>query len=830
MSVASDPLASVPTFTPESGSPSIDSNQLAESDGIFPMPLETNIQEVSEVDAGIQVDAAIHVDADIQVEADIQVDDEIQVDATSIFDQTSFDIDIENKNSFIGTEASGNNATAADAYMPDTESSRQATMETATATPSSSKFYKGKLFTIQRDDNSQGIIDLCSTTSGSPEVSSGVHPNPQGIIDLCSTTSGSPEALSGVHRKFSSAPALSSTSTTTNKTSADDPMDLSLRSSDKNHGYPQESLSTGNNSLGVSPDSLPTELQTVDSDSNKSEMIFGMGKVPLGGWKTAEESSDEQSFGSGSSQQVMHYTEHVFINDALIRQVQRMTLNSVISLRDKISVYNVNEGEWKDGVVIYMQSQLCIVLFPTDKDLKLLEQQKNENLPMKDDGAFKYDGLIESYKPSRMIWHFTDAPADSNDSKPPLKDFNPDLDEALTRWKDCPPDLRDCQQLHAGVPIMLYDAKLNFWFDGKVVELHDEDDDDEKLHDDDAIIATLSWNGSVKKFNMKCVLWHIRSYEENMSKRPQLEDGHVTCLSVNKKAKVSAVSVCTSDKPSSNHDPSSYMEESSGIPVESSKIPEAVELAYLRELVDGHVPGGMNVVIRAGFAEDYRRPVVERRDLVTVVTPSGGLSTLSTSLGTGSTLRPGKDIQLHSSTGKTFKVGSTKTSSSTSLTDSMAETIESFGFVGAGERDTNLIHSTSLTYSEELTSLFYSSDNENIPTYIVLCYTAYPEHNKEQLKKLSIRSSSSDASGQLCNKARDYLMCFKYCEGLWKCRSEGTEVKIICGAHKTIDWGNDMLSFRDPNLNFSESFPKTGIIKMHLEGGMGDGYLGHVSV
>ena len=73
-------------------------------------------------------------------------------------------------------------------------------------------------------------------------------------------------------------------------------------------------------------------------------------------------------------------------------------------------------------------------------------------------------------------------------------------------------------------------------------------------------------------------------------------------------------------------------------------------------------------------------------------------------------------------------------------------------------------------------------------------------------------------------------MCFKYCEGLWKCRSEGTEVKIICGAHKTIDWGNDMLSFRDPNLNFSESFPKTGIIKKHLEGGMGDGYLGHVSV
>ena len=816
--MASDPLASVPTFTPDSGSPSIDSNQIAESEPIFSMPLETNLQEVSEADAGIQVDAAIHVYADIQVEADIQVDDEIQVDATSIFDQTSFDIDIENKNSFIGTEASGNNATAADAYMPDTESTRQATMETATATPSSSKFYKGKLFTIQRDDNSQGIIDLCSTTSGSPEVSSGVHPNPQGIIDLCSTTSGSPEALSGVHRKFSSAPALSSTSTTTNKSSADDPMDLSLRSSDKNHGYPQESLSTGNNSLGVSPDSLPTELQTVDSDSNKSEMIFGMGKVPLGGWKTGEESSDEQSFGSGSSQQVMHYTEHVFINDALIRQVQRMTLNSVISLRDKISVYNVNEGEWKDGVVIYMQSELCIVLFPTNKDLELLDQEKNENLPMKDDGAFKYDGLTKSYKPSRMIWHFTDAPADSNDSKPPLRDFNPDLDEALTRWKDCPSDLRDCQQLNAGSRIMLYDAKLNFWFDGKVVELHEEDDDDEKLHDDDAIIATLSWNGSVKKFNMKCVLWHrhIGSYEENISKRSQLEDGHVTCLSVNKKAKVSAVSVCTSDKPSSNHDPSSYMEESSGIPVESSKIPEAVELAYLRELVDGHVPGGMNVVIRAGFAEDYRRPVVERRDLVTVVTPSGGLSTLSTSLGTGSTLRPSKDIQLHSSTGKTFKVGSTKTSSSTSLTDSMAETIESLGFVGAGEPDTNLIHSTSLTYSEELTSLFYSSDNENIPTYIVLCYTAYPERDKKELKKLSILSSSSDASGQLSNKAKDYLMCFQYCGGLWKCRSGGTEVKIICGAHKTIDWGNDMLSFRDPNLNFSESFPKTGIIEMHL--------------
>jgi len=311
-----------------------------------------------------------------------------------------------------------------------------------------------------------------------------------------------------------------------------------------------------------------------------------MGKVPLGGRKTAEESSDEQSFGSGSSQQVMmygisqgkvptsgkkmpdefsdealvtsatntHYTEHVFINDALIRQVQRMTLNSVISLRDKISVYNVNEGEWKDGVVIYMQSQLCIVLFPTDKDLELLDQEKNENLPMKDDGAFKYDGLIESYKPSQMIWHFSGAPADSTVPKPSLKDFNPVLDEALTRWEKCPPDLRDCEQLGAGVPIMLYDAKLNFWFDGKVVELHEEDDDDEKLHDDDAIIATLSWNSSVKKFNMKCVLWHSTSYGENISKRSQLEDGHVTCLSVNKKAKVSAVSVCTSDKPSSNHD------------------------------------------------------------------------------------------------------------------------------------------------------------------------------------------------------------------------------------------------------------------------------------
>ena len=238
----------------------------------------------------------------------------------------------------------------------------------------------------------------------------------------------------------------------------------------------------------------------------------------------------------------------------------------------------------------------------------------------------------------------------------------------------------------------------------------------------------------------------------------------------------------------------------------------------------------MNVVIQAGFAEENRRPVVERRDLVTVVTPSGGLSTLSTSLGTGSTLRPGKDIQQHSSTGKTFKVGSTKTSSITSLTDSMAETIESLGFVGAGEPDTNLIHSTSLTYSEELTSLFYSSDNKNIPTYIVLCYTAYPERNKEELKKLSIRSSSSDASGQLSNKAKDYLMCFQYCGGLWKCRSGGTEVKIICGAHKTIDWGNDMFSFRDRNLKFSESFPKTGIIKMHLDGENGDGYLGHVSV
>lgn len=164
-----------------------------------------------------------------------------------------------------------------------------------------------------------------------------------------------------------SAPALSSTPNTTNKTSADDPMDLSLRSSDENHGYPQESLSKANNSLGVSPDSLSTELQTVDSDSNKSEMFFGMGKVPLGGRKTVEESSDEQTFGSNSSQQVMmyigqgkvptsgkkmpeefsdealvtsatntYYTEHVSINDALIRQVQRMTLNSVVSWRDKI--------------------------------------------------------------------------------------------------------------------------------------------------------------------------------------------------------------------------------------------------------------------------------------------------------------------------------------------------------------------------------------------------------------------------------------------------------------------------------------------------------------
>ena len=420
-----------------------------------------------------------------------------------------------------------------------------------------------------------------------------------------------------------------------------------------------------------------------------------------------------------------------------------------------------------------------------------------------------------------MIWHFTDAPAVSTHSKPPLKDFNPDLDEALTRWKDCPPDLRDCQQLHAAVPIMLYDAKLNFWFDGKVVELDDRDDD--------AIIATLSWNSSDTKFNMKCVLWHFASYGANISKRSQLEDGHVTCVSVNKKAKVSAVSVCTSDKPSSNHDPSSYMEESSGILVESSKIPEAVELAYLRKLVNGHVPGGMNVVIQAGFAEQNRRPVVERRDLVTVVTPSGGLSTLSTSLGKGSTLRPGKDIQ-HSSTGKTFQVGSTKTSSITSLTDSMAETIESLGFVGAGKPDTNLIHSTSLTYSEELTSLFYSSDNKNIPTYIVLCYTAYPQSKKEELKKLSIRSSSSDASAQLSPKAWDYLMCFQYCRGRWKIGSGGTELEIICGAHKTIDWGDDMFSFRDPNLNFSESFPKTGIIKKHLKGEKGDGYLGHVSV
>eukprot|EP00956_Cyclotella_meneghiniana_P036936 scaffold132824_cov59-Cyclotella_meneghiniana.AAC.1 len=131
----------------------------------------------------------------------------------------------------------------------------------------------------------------------------------------------------------------------------------------------------------------------------------------------------------------------------------------------------------------------------------------------------------------------------------------------------------------------------------------------------------------------------------------------------------------------------------------------------------------------------------------------------------------------------------------------MAETIESLGFVG--------------------------SDNENIPTYIVLCYTAYPERDKKELKKLSIRSSSSDASGQLSNKAKDYLMCFQHCGGRWKCGSGGTEVKIICGAHKTIDWGNDMFSFRDRNLKFSESFPKTGIIKMHLEGENGDGYLGH---
>eukprot|EP00956_Cyclotella_meneghiniana_P043803 scaffold288355_cov146-Cyclotella_meneghiniana.AAC.1 len=88
-----------------------------------------------------------------------------------------------------------------------------------------------------------------------------------------------------------------------------------------------------------------------------------------------DEFSDEALVTSATN---THYTEHVFINDALIRQVQRMTLNSVISWRDNICVYNVNE-----------------VLFPTDEDLELLEQQKNENLPMKDDGAFQYDGLIE---------------------------------------------------------------------------------------------------------------------------------------------------------------------------------------------------------------------------------------------------------------------------------------------------------------------------------------------------------------------------------------------------------------------------------------------------
>eukprot|EP00956_Cyclotella_meneghiniana_P013879 scaffold20347_cov39-Cyclotella_meneghiniana.AAC.3 len=395
-----------------------------------------------------------------------------------------------------------------------------------------------------------------------------------------------------------------------------------------------------------------------------------------------------------------------------------------------------------------------------------------------------------------MIWHFSGVTADANAPKPLLKDFNPVLDEALTRWKKYPLNLRDCEQLHAGAPILLYDFKLNFWFDGTVVELHD---DDEKLHDDDAIIATLRSNGSVKKCNMKCLLWHLSTHEENMSKRSQLEEGHVTFLSVNKKAKVSAVSVGTSDKPSTNHDPSSYLEESSAIPME-------VELAYLRRLVDSSLPGGMNVVFQAGLAEINRRPVVERRDLLTVVTPSIGFSTLSMSLGTGSTIRAGSDIQLHSSTGKTFQVGSMKTSSSTSLTDSMAETIKSLGFVTA--------------------------DNKNIPTYIVLSYTAYPEQqDKKKLKKLSIRSivpSSSDASEQLCNKAKDYLMCFQHCRGVWKCGSGGTEVKIICGAHKTIDWANDMFSFRDRNLNFSESFPKTGIIKMHLEGENGDGYLGHI--
>ena len=176
----------------------------------------------------------------------------------------------------------------------------------------------------------------------------------------------------------------------------------------------------------------------------------------------------------------------------------------------------MNEGEWKDGVVIYMQCQLCRVLFPTDEDLKLLEQHKNKNLPMEDDGLFKYFGPIESYVPSQMIWHFSGATADSNVPKPPLKDFNPCLDEALTRWKKYPPNLRDCEQLHAGVHILLYDAKLNFWFDGSVVELHD---DDEKLHDDDAIIATLRSNGSVKKCNMKCLLWHLTTHEENMTKR-----------------------------------------------------------------------------------------------------------------------------------------------------------------------------------------------------------------------------------------------------------------------------------------------------------------------
>eukprot|EP00956_Cyclotella_meneghiniana_P030756 scaffold78422_cov53-Cyclotella_meneghiniana.AAC.3 len=46
---------------------------------------------------------------------------------------------------------------------------------TATSTVSSSKFYKGKLLSIPRDDNSPEIIDLCSSTSGSPEASSGVH-------------------------------------------------------------------------------------------------------------------------------------------------------------------------------------------------------------------------------------------------------------------------------------------------------------------------------------------------------------------------------------------------------------------------------------------------------------------------------------------------------------------------------------------------------------------------------------------------------------------------------------------------------------------------------